>query len=81
MILLKTKEIIKAWATSFNPTEEQKKIAENRLKVCKYCLYSKKKRLLIKKIVYCKLCGCPLSKKVFSDNIHSCPKDKWNNIK
>ena len=81
MIILKTKEIIKAWASSINPTESQKSIAEKRLKICKYCLYSNKKRFIVKKIAYCRLCKCPLNKKVFTDNIHSCPKDKWKNIK
>ena len=33
----KVKEIVIAWATSMNPTEEQREIAEKRLETCMGC--------------------------------------------
>jgi hypothetical protein len=29
-------------------------------------------------IIYCKDCGCPLSKKVFTPYMNRCPRAKWN---
>lgn len=69
--MLNIKEIVKAWAISFNPTEEQREKAEQRLEICKSC--ENKGDGLIE---VCKLCGCPFKSKVFSSD-GGCPVGKW----
>jgi hypothetical protein len=66
------KEVINAWATAFNPTEEQKATAEERLKVCGECPHRK----TIAGVGLCSKCLCPINKKIFSDN-PTCPQGKW----
>lgn len=69
------KKIIRAWKISFNPTEEQKQLAEGRLEIClkcsKYGNYT---------IPVCTVCSCPISKKIYSDNYDECPLSKWRSI-
>ena len=67
------KAIIKAWAVSFNPTEDQKILAEARLEICNSC----PAMTTIKGIKGCTLCGCPISKKVFTQSENPCPDLKW----
>lgn len=69
----KTLEIITAWGNSFNPTKEQKDIADKRKDVCNECPSLKK----VTGIEFCDECGCPISKKIYSDK-NSCPLNKWN---
>lgn len=66
------KEIINAWIISFNPTEDQKKLAELRGKVCDECPS--------KVMGICGECGCPIGKKIFTDTYNPCPLFKWNDI-
>lgn len=70
-------EIAKAWIAAENPTAEQKAIAEYRIKVCEECIF----RGYIKEAntYYCKECGCPLNKKIFSPlpGPEACPKSYW----
>lgn len=69
----KIKEIIKSYATKANPTEEQKSIAEMRLKTCMEC-----DKWVDAMISYCSECGCATSGKVFSPKgIQACPLNKW----
>ena len=73
----KLKEIVTAWATSFNPTEEQQKLAEERYKICQGC------PKLEEKMGYeiCGECGCPISKKIFTHKQeNSCPLNKWDDV-
>ena len=69
-------EIINAWIISFNPNESQKELALNRAKICDGCEY---KKLIVKKPI-CSACGCPISKKIFSEKQNPCPKGKWKDI-
>jgi ribosomal protein L37E len=69
-------EIINAWIISINPNEEQKTLALNRANICDTCEY---KKYVIKKPI-CSACGCPITKKVFSERQNACPKGKWNDV-
>ena len=69
-------EIINAWIISINPNEEQKTLALNRANICDTCEY---KKYVIKKPI-CSACGCPITKKVFSEKQNACPKGKWNDV-
>ena len=74
----KITEIISAWAISYNPNDKQKKLAEDRYSICLEC--PKKVKAFSKtKIEFekCEACGCPLRKKIFSNNYNSCPLEKW----
>jgi ribosomal protein L37E len=73
---MKIAEIINAWIISFNPNEEQKTLALNRVNICDTCEY---KKYVIKKPI-CSACGCPLSKKIFSEKQNACPKGKWDDV-
>jgi hypothetical protein len=71
------KKIFNAWATSFNPSQEEKELSEKRYEVCLGCDQRAKKLA----VEYCKACGCPLSKKVFSLAAKSsCPLGKWDEL-
>lgn len=67
---------MKAWIISFNPTDKQAKLAEQRLNICDTCIHRKHKLT----IPYCDACGCPISKKIFTDSINPCPKKKWKDV-
>ena len=69
-------EIINAWIISINPNEEQKTLALNRANICNTCEY---KKYVIKKPI-CSACGCPITKKVFSEKQNACPKGKWSDV-
>ena len=69
-------EIINAWIISINPNEKQKTLALNRANICDTCEY---KKYVIKKPI-CSVCGCPLSKKIFSEKQNACPKGKWDDV-
>jgi len=76
----KAREIFDAWSVSFSPTQIEKKIAEDRFKICLGCKY---KRELIKNqkwSLVCSSCGCPLTKKIYSKVINSCPEGKWSEV-
>ena len=73
---MKIAEIINAWIISFNPNEGQKTLALNRANICDTCEY---KKYVIKKPI-CSACGCPLSKKIFSEKQNACPKGKWDDV-
>jgi len=68
----KVTEIFNAWKVSFNPTDEQEEIAQERMKTCQSCEFKREVPAL-----HCGACGCPLQKKVYSQIPRSCPKDKW----
>ena len=74
------KTISQAWFDSYFGTNEQKLLAQERLKVCDTC---PSKEELFKNqnwSVICGECGCPLSKKIFSKKIKECPLNKWNEV-
>jgi len=70
----KLKEILISYATKYNPTEEQKEVAEKRLEICMGCEYWKQTAIRD----YCSKCGCTTSAKVFSPvGSSACPEKKW----
>lgn len=75
--MLKIVEIAKAWIAAANPTPEQQALAEYRISVCETCPH----RQYLKQFDThtCGLCGCPLSKKIFSPlpGEEACPDKKW----
>lgn len=76
----KITEIITAWATSFNPTEEQKTLAEKRYAICLGCEFYGESRPLIGD-EYCKECLCPLKRKVYTQKLkETCPLNKWDGV-
>jgi len=71
----KIREIVTSWAISLNPTEEQKMVAQIRLKTCMNCEFWAENGLGIE---YCKQCGCATKQKVFSPvGQNACPMNKW----
>jgi hypothetical protein len=74
----KIQEIVGAWITSFNPSAEEKLLAEKRYEICFGC--EKRGRNIIN-VEVCKECGCPLSKKIFTlSDQESCPLNKWATV-
>lgn len=70
------KQIIEAWAISFNPSQKQKEMADDRLKICAEC--PSRKKLL--GVDMCEECGCPLTKKIFTNTPNPCPLEKWGEV-
>lgn len=70
------KTIVNAWATSFNPTNAEKSLAEARLEICNACPSMK----TVVGVRTCTSCGCPVSKKVFTSSFNPCPELKWENV-
>lgn len=76
------KKIIQGWKAYLK--NEKRGLAKNRAKVCKVCehaivgTYEKIMKDEIKEIkgLKCKVCGCPLSTKLRSED-SKCPKNKW----
>jgi hypothetical protein len=73
-------DIIKAWWASTSPTPEESFLGEKRFEICSKCEMYKEVLKKKKWSAYCKACGCPVSKKVFSKTINPCPLDKWIDI-
>jgi hypothetical protein len=78
--MINYKEIFEAWKISFNPNEEQEKLATERLDICKGCEFRKEILEGVKWSAYCGDCGCPLNKKVFSKMFNPCTKGKWHEV-
>lgn len=72
----KISEIAIAWITAANPTPEQKELAEKRYQICKGCEHFGAPGS-IRRYEHCKSCGCPLGKKIFSQEFDACPKHHW----
>jgi hypothetical protein len=73
----KIKEIMSAWAVSFNPSPEQRELAEKRYEICLGCEHYGKSRPVIGD-EYCKKCLCSLQKKVYTPKLNkTCPLKKW----
>jgi ribosomal protein L37E len=69
-------EIAKAWVIAANPNPEQKLLAEQRASICDTCPHRAYNETI--DLYYCGLCGCPLSKKIFSPaGPTACPGKKW----
>ena len=74
------KTISQSWFDSYFGTNEQKLLAQERLKVCDTCPSREELFKNQNWSVICGECGCPLSKKIFSKKIKECPLDKWNEV-
>lgn len=75
---INVKKIVSAWVTSFNPKEDERKLAENRFTICSTCEFKGKNILSVD---ICTKCGCPLSKKVFTSlDYTTCPLGKWDDL-
>lgn len=74
-MLKKVTEIMQAWVIAANPTPEQIKLADARLKICNSCEFVRHKEKTGNP--YCSDCGCPLKKKIFSQKYDACPKHYW----
>jgi hypothetical protein len=71
------KEISQAWFDSYFGSKEKKLLAQDRLNICLTCP-SKSEIFKDKEwSLYCKECGCPLKKKIYSGLRNSCPLNKW----
>ena len=70
------KQIIEAWIISFNPTSQEKELAEARGKICDEC----PSKAFILNVAGCKECGCPIGKKIFTNDYNPCPLSKWEEI-
>jgi len=68
----RVKEILLSWKIAFNPTEEQKELAEKRLETCIKCEH------WVQNPERCSLCGCLTKGKVFTPRgAEACPAKKW----
>ena len=67
------KEIVEAWLISFNPSEEQKALAAERIKICNGC------EARNATFEVCTKCACPLYKKIYAVSKDLCPLAKWWN--
>jgi hypothetical protein len=84
-MLGKIREIVTAWSIAINPTQEQKRIAEQRLQICngeRVDAYGERFRCeYISDIMggqICKKCTCPLQGKIFTPHeLGGCPENKW----
>jgi hypothetical protein len=74
------KQIIEAWIIAGNPTPTQRELAEARGKICDEC--PSKKRMFKEKQwgEYCGECGCPIGKKIFTNDFNPCPLKKWEEV-
>ena len=77
---LNFKKIFNAWIASYNPTPEQKLLAEKRNEVCEACPSRKVLTNKLKLGVVCGECGCPITKKIFSNDFNDCPLKKWEEV-
>jgi hypothetical protein len=76
----KITEIVSAWITSFNPTTDQKFLAEKRYEICLSCEHYGKHRPVTGD-EYCKKCLCPIQKKIYTQKINeTCPIGKWKEV-
>ena len=74
------KQIIEAWIIAGNPTPAQQELAEERGKICDGC--PSKQHLFKEKEwgSYCGECGCPIAKKIFTNEYNPCPLQKWEKV-
>ena len=79
------KEIAEAWYRKFNPSKEEKELADKRFEICLACPSKveifKDKEWSLK----CGECGCPLGAKTYTPKTYldkggSCPLGKWKDI-
>ena len=79
-IISKISQIVEAWAISYNPTDKQKELANKRLEICAGCPFMKQVLGNDKMPFACDQCGCPISKKIFTNSADACPMHNWSEI-
>lgn len=75
-------EVINAWVTSINPTEEQNKLAMERVLKCMPADGDPCPNVVtsVLGLQSCKGCSCPIYKKVYTAaGPSACPLKKWEN--
>jgi hypothetical protein len=77
---LNFKKIYNAWVTSYFPNETQKLLAEKRNEICESCPSRKILTDISTLGVICGECGCPITKKIFSNDFNDCPLKKWEEV-
>lgn len=73
-------EIVNAWITAANPNEMEAELAKERLNICMSCNFRKEVIHKKKWSAVCGKCGCPIQKKIFTNEYGSCPLNKWEEI-
>jgi hypothetical protein len=74
----KVKEIFMSYAAAINPSEEQKKIAAYREKLCIGDETTPKCNEFKTGLVpRCAKCSCPIAAKIYSPKVNGCPLGKW----
>lgn len=71
----KITEIFKSFKIAYDPNSNQINLAAERINICNACEFKKDIP-----IVYCSVCGCTLSKKIYSPVKGACPKGFWNDV-
>lgn len=74
----KFEEILRAWRSKWNPTTAERKLAEQRLKICKSCPSRTETIQGSDFWVMCSECGCPLEAKAHSPKPGACDLGKWD---
>lgn len=74
------RKIVEAWSISLNPSEKQIELANKRWNICETCP-NKVETFKDKEWSYiCGACGCPLKKKIFTNEDDGCPKGFWVDV-
>jgi lipoate synthase len=74
------KEVIESWITKFNPTDLEKQLSEERLTICKNCVYYTEVLKKKKWSAVCTECSCPLIGKIFTSKVKSCRIGNWYDV-
>lgn len=79
--------IAKAWGIAMFHTDEQKKLAEERMTICNECPSVQEVNVsdisggLVNNYYQCGACGCPLMAKIYTPESapdgQKCPQNKW----
>lgn len=72
---MKPVRIAKAWKKRFIHTDEEKKIADERLEVCKACPNRQLNEYF--QFYECGICLCPLTALIY-DKVTGCKASKWS---
>lgn len=78
--MIDIKDILTSWITSINPSDLEKKLAEERMEICMSCEIKREFFHNKEWSAICGRCGCPLKKKIFTNQYGTCPLKKWHTI-
>jgi len=81
--------IIQAWGTAMFHTEEQKALADDRMRICESCDMLQEVDVksvtgsIVNNYFQCGACGCPIAAKIYTSpdvpKEQKCPRGKWEN--